>query len=97
MRNVIDAGLVGVRYDRMVFSWSGVGGDSTTWRLMERGGLVAEVGGYGPLTAERRSETALAEDGEVGLWLGRTWWFNVGKSGQRRAYKMDISGWKEWE
>jgi hypothetical protein len=56
----------------MVFSWSGVGGDSTTWRLMERGGLVAEVGGYGPLTAERRSETALAEDGEVGLWLGRT-------------------------
>jgi len=39
---------------------------------MERGGLVAEVGGYGPLTAERRSETALAEDGEVGLWLGRT-------------------------
>lgn len=80
----------------MVLSWSGVGGDSTTWRLMERGGLVAEVGGYGPLTADRRSETALEEDGEVGLWLGRDQAFGGWESGQG-AYKMDISGWKERE
>ena len=32
---------------------------------MERGGLVAEVGQYRPLTMEWSSETALAEDGEV--------------------------------
>ena len=29
----------------MVLSWSGVGGDSTTWRLTERGGLEVDVGG----------------------------------------------------
>ena len=96
MRKVIEAGLgAGVRYERMVLSWSGVGGDSTTWWLMLRGGLEAEVGGYGPLTAERRSETALDEGGEVGLWLGVER-ISPEVARVKDAYKMDISGWEEW-
>ncbi len=58
------------RYDRIVRSWSAVGGVfSMTSRSNFRGGADGFEGGYGPETADRSRFSAFFEAGEEGLWL----------------------------
>lgn len=58
------------RYERMVCSWSAVGGlFSITSRLKLSGGTDGFDGGYGEETAARRRRRAFVDAGEEGLWL----------------------------
>lgn len=58
------------RYERMVCSWSGVGGlFSITSRLKSKGGAVGFEGGYGEATAARSKRRAFVDAGDDGLWL----------------------------
>lgn len=57
------------KYERIVRSWSVVGGDSTTSRLNWRGGEVGLSLGYGVDKELRRRARALEEGCEDGWWL----------------------------
>lgn len=55
-----------VRYDEIVFNWSGVGIDSTTSRSNSRGLASWELSGYGEVKDERSSSSALFDCGDEG-------------------------------
>lgn len=59
-------------YERMVWIWSVVGGDSMTSRLYSRGG--ESLVGKGPDTAARSMFRALVDGGDDGWWLNETRW-----------------------
>jgi len=59
--------LPAMRYDRIVSSWSGFGGDSTTSKLNCSGPALDLPGGYGEVNDALSSVRALFDNAELGL------------------------------
>lgn len=79
-RNAIDGFAAGDgRYERIVFSWSGFGGASSTERLNCRGWPFRSPVGYGPESADLNRDNAFVDVKEEELWLGQFLEFKVAK------------------